>query len=380
MSSKKKKQTRLQRYNRTALLSSGVVLAGTLLFYGLVVQVRKSTSFVNVETQRVAAQVDPEAIIKDDAALRNFLETNSPEEAIAVIKAHPEIDCHQRSHKIGRTYYQLKGNEAFRIMSNECQSGFIHGATEAFFREHGTDNLKENLSLICNKTSNAFMDHQCTHGIGHGLMAFNDYDLPEALKGCDELPQGQASCYTGVFMENVVSAISKDEAKQKEDNEYHVSEYLSDDPLYPCNAVEEKYQAECYFFQSSRMLQLNMDFQAIAKACDGVDAKYHYHCFASMGRDVDSRNPGNYAATERDCSYPALTANQISCIEGAANNVFWEPAEQGEALAMCAGFQRSDMKKRCYEMSAIRAHDLLDPAERRSFCQSFEAPYKQDCY
>ncbi len=351
-----------------------VILA---VFFALLVAV--GLAAVLVVNKFIVEDVAPELIIKDDKALREYLKTHTPAEAVAVIKAHPEVDCHQRVHKIGRTYYELNGNKAFTIMNSECQSGFTHGATEAFFREHGTANLAGSLATICNNDASAFFDHQCFHGIGHGLMAFNDYDLPESLRGCDLLPRGLESCYSGVFMENVVGAIGIDEAKRRGDNQYHVSSWLSKDPHYPCNAVEEKYRSTCYFFQSSRMFQLNMDAAAVAQTCDGVEQRYHLQCFASMGRDVGSRNPGLNANIERDCSFPKLTANQVYCIHGAAENIFWEPAEQTEAVELCTSLVRRDFKQQCYSSLASRSQELLGTYERISFCGSFEPSYRSIC-
>ena len=98
----------------------------------------------------------------------------------------------------------MRGGEAFKVLNSECMSGYTHGVTEAFFREHGTENITDNLQVICNNETNNFVAHQCYHGIGHGLMAFYDYDMPQALKGCEDLPTHRESCYSGVFMENVV--------------------------------------------------------------------------------------------------------------------------------------------------------------------------------
>jgi hypothetical protein len=58
------------------------------------------------------------------------------------------------------------------------------------------DNLWRNPSLP-SKTVQS-----CYHGLGHGIMARADYDLPRALKMCDKLIflSAQQSCWQGVFM------------------------------------------------------------------------------------------------------------------------------------------------------------------------------------
>ena len=159
---------------------------------------------------------------------------------------------------------------AFSLSGHECHSGGYHGATEAFFRDQGTSRLAENLALICSNELNPFFRHQCVHGIGHGLMAWTSYELNDALEICKELSEGvdQRSCYSGIFMENVVDGLSGSMG--------HLPEYLSDDPHFSCNAVDAEYVTACYFYQSSRMLQVfGGDFEKVANACTETPLSSH---------------------------------------------------------------------------------------------------------
>lgn len=130
------------------------------------------------------------------------------------------LDCHQRAHDLGRLSYEKFGAMAFSLSGHECHSGGYHGATEGFFRDQGTSRLAENVALICSNELNSFFCHQCVHGIGHGLMAWTSYELNDALEICKELSEGvdQRSCYSGIFMENVVCGLSGSMG--------HVPEYL----------------------------------------------------------------------------------------------------------------------------------------------------------
>ena len=72
----------------------------------------------------------------------------------------------------------------------------------------------------------------------------------DALSLCEELdsPTDHRACYSGVFMENVIGGLSGLMG--------HVTEYLSDDPHFPCNTLDETYVQMCYFYQSTRMMIL----------------------------------------------------------------------------------------------------------------------------
>ena len=70
-----------------------------------------------------------------------------------------------------------------------------------------------------------------------------------------------------------------------------------DDPLYPCNAIAEKYRRECYFLQSSAISLFNdNDFGATLKVCDTVPTKYVQVCYQSTGRDISGFTLGTASA------------------------------------------------------------------------------------
>jgi hypothetical protein len=328
--------------------------------------------------------VNETRISTDDTLLKQYIEAYGADEAIKFLKTLP-VDCHQRVHKVGRFSYELFGNKAFTVLNSECMSGYTHGVTEAFFHEHGTENLNKNLELICQGQQSGFYAHQCFHGVGHGLMAYNDYDLPVALKSCDNL-QGDASkesCYTGVFMENVVGAIAVDEAKISHNtNEFHSSSWLSNDPLFPCNAVEDQYKSACYIFQTSRMIKLpNFDFQAVASTCTKAEASYQSICFLSMGRDVSSGYGSSYAEIEAVCSnYTNNTNYQRNCIAGASQDKFWHESQQDDALKMCKAMQQTSSKQTCYETISARGSEIITSHDSsQAFCTKFEPEYAKLC-
>lgn len=283
-------------------------------------------------------------------------------------------DCHNIAHEAGRLSYKLWGGEAFQKCSAECQSGCYHGATEAFFRDHGVQDLEENLPLLCPENLNAFFSHQCIHGVGHGLMAWTDYDIHEALRICDTLPHSQTSCYSGVFMENIVGGLAPEFD--------HYTEYLNDDPHFPCTVVEEKYVDACYFYQTSRMIILfNGNFKKVAEACASIDPKYQRSCFSSMGRDVNAWNRGNIEGAIRECHYSPVGNPRVWCLEGAVQDTFWVADGQNTALAFCKALSNQEEKAACYRTIFDRATQVLaSDDDLKAFCMKAEPAYQNQCF
>ncbi len=330
----------------------------------------------------VPVEKDSTEIFSSDKKLYSYVKKFGPQQTTKRLsELVPQYgDCHQTAHKAGRFAYEVDGDKAFEQCGAECHSGCYHGATEAYFKVHGTANLTANLNVLCKSELNPFFSHQCVHGVGHGLMAWTNYQINEALKSCDLLQKRQDSCWTGVFMENIIGALSEKEAKAKGQAD-HVSSYLSEDPLYPCNMVDEKYRSSCYFLQTSRMIQLfGAEFKQIADTCLKVPQIYQEVCFESMGRDVGGVSRGNPTLSIEKCSFAPIGALRTGCLIGAVQDYFWDPSGQDDAIKFCQLLTKKDEKDACYRTIFARAPDVLTHKDDISaFCQKAEDPYKNTC-
>ena len=288
--------------------------------------------------------------------------------------------CHSSAHQAGRYAYEIYNEKSFKLCSSECHSGCYHGAAEAYFRDHGTADLSKNLNLLCSSELNAFFTHQCIHGIGHGLMAWTNYDLPEALKTCELLEKGLDSCWTGVFMENIVGGLAKSDIDKGGDVD-HFTKYLSDDPLYPCNVVEDKYKWSCYFLQTSRMAQLfSGDFKKIAEGCLKAEKPYQQSCFDSMGRDVGGFNLQNPQKAIAECSNAPKGPYRLGCLMGAVQDSMWDPTGQDDALTFCRLLTDKEEKNVCYNTIFSRSKEIFTSVEDlKNFCSKAESQYQNSC-
>ena len=326
-------------------------------------------------------------IVTNDIALKKSLKVFGPKQTLATLytlSTQQSFDCHQRAHQAGRLAAQIFPIEkAFREGSGECHSGYYHGTTEEYFAKYGTANLAQNLSELCTESLNGFFRHQCYHGVGHGLMGWTSYEINEALAGCDMLTESidKNSCATGVFMENYTGAFATEsEALKNPQNAGHVSKYLSDDPQFPCNFVTS-YQDQCYFLQTSRMIQvLGPDFEKIAAECEKAPEEYQDSCFSSMGRDVGgSSRPSPVKAVEK-CAYAPDGTFETACLMGAVQDYFWDPSGADSAVNFCRLLTDEAQKSSCYNVVIGRgAEILISKNQKVEFCQKVEQNYLRDC-
>ncbi len=318
------------------------------------------------------------ALLTSDSLLHHFIETYGPAQTVAVLAragARARIDCHQRAHMLGHMAYRRFGAVALATAGHECHSGSYHGATEAMFQERGTLNLEDDVASLCGETTNRFFLHQCMHGIGHGLMAWTSYELHDALALCDRAGEtmDQHSCYSGVFMENAVGGLQGSMG--------HKTAYLSDDPHFPCNVVDERYMAPCYFYQTSHMVSIfRGDFSKVAAACAELEGFARRLCFESMGRDVGGRTRGDPDRSIALCSSAADPQDRRHCLDGAVQDYFWDASGAEPATEFCRLLDDDADKRSCYGTIIQRAGEILsDPAERARFCSALEEPYARRC-
>ncbi len=324
-------------------------------------------------------------LLDDDSLLKQYLELYGPAhtaQLLADAAANMRVLCHDRAHDVGRFAYEMYGAVAFAITSHQCEAGAYHGATEALFQQRGTANLESDVEVICGDASVFFYRLQCLHGVGHGLMAWTSYELYDALDLCDllETDREERACYSGVFMENVVGGLSG--------NMGHVTDYLSDDPHYPCNALEEKYVGPCYLFHSTRMLDLlsggdddERAYGLVARECtlappSGVD-----DCFDSLGRDIAAVTLGDPERGAELCrSNITQEIHRIYCLQGTLQARFWETEREAEALDLCAALEVTEEKSGCYWMLITRAIELYGTErEYMAMCSRMEEPYDGWC-
>jgi hypothetical protein len=331
------------------------------------------------------ARLDARRIAADEDALAYWVALVGPARLIAKLlrdsAGGSAFDCHQAAHQIGRAAYRRQGGAVFREGDSSCHAGFYHGAMEAFLADRGTADLADDIDRLCRGFGTRFEAFQCFHGVGHGVMAHEGYDLSRALETCGRLRTGlaQGACFEGAFMENVVSALGFGAERN------HRSPWLSRDPHFPCNAIapDDRLQFHCYQMQTSWMLALyDYDFAKVAEECRGLARQLPRVCYRSLGRDIAGITHRRPAAIVALCGgLPRPAESFDPCLGGALEVIvdFWGEALRGQASELCR-LASDPSKQLCYAVLAGRLGDLYAREEDRALaCSSFEPAYRSLC-
>lgn len=366
-------------FNKSSLFALGGLIIFSILFYFLFIEYKS----INWPLDNVKIS----ELINDQNRLLSFLKQKgvkyAMEKLIVESGGGSAFDCHQQAHLIGRLGYKTEGSKIFQSCRYYCHSGCYHGAMESFLQEKGTNNLADNIKGICDTFNIRFGIFECLHGIGHGLLAYFDYDLPKAIEECKKLSNDFStnSCYGGLFMENILTGQGLG-AKEKEK---HQTKWVNKtDPHYPCDAINKDFdvQFQCYQMQTSWMLTiLNYDFDKVARECFKAPKKLMSVCFKSYGRDASGHSLRDPAKIKKLCDKIPLGEYRNQCAIGAVNVIidFWGPELKNQATDLCRILNEPE-KNNCYTALVGRLGDLFNTKEEHNkICQEFEERYKNLC-
>jgi hypothetical protein len=331
---------------------------------------------------------------------------------IAAIDTVVRRTGHVYSHGIGIAAYtgEATVGETFAKCTPGYQSGCYHGVIQAYFADAGAGGATaERLDALCAKYRNPegrWLQFQCAHGAGHGLMAVNGHHLLRALDACDLFTDGgeRDGCHGGAFMENVVNATVPHHttATQLAATAAGHGEHAgmdhgggghahgaqqeafkaldADEPLYPCTIVQERHRASCYGMQTSAILfRSRGDFADAARQCERAPENVRRVCFTSLGRDAAA-----YAA--RDDARAVELCKQAGegrlpwCVIGTAKNRVDVTSDPADGMAYCRAVPTDDAKRTCYRAVGEELAALYGaPAQRERACVGSEAAFIEEC-
>ncbi|PIT90978.1 hypothetical protein COU17_02915 [Candidatus Kaiserbacteria bacterium CG10_big_fil_rev_8_21_14_0_10_49_17] len=237
----------------------------------------------------------------------------------------------------------------------------------------------------------------CYHGFGHGVLAFLDYDFPDAVQFCSKVGTKEyhereyIECAGGVVME-MVSGVH-DPATWEEKKKKFLPD---DDPLSLCRKgfIPEEVRPICYTYITPQLfLAVGGDlgnptpeaFNKIFDLCSEIptsDGENRLACFASLGKEFiafvqerDIRNTEKLDYEQLSTIYTWCTlADEYdaigACMISALNSIYWG-GENNRAVSerFCSIVSDPKHKESCYSRLIENVDYYIDDITYRSaFC------------
>jgi hypothetical protein len=273
-------------------------------------------------------------------------------------KVDRSVNDHDMAHSVGRETAKDYGSnfKAFDL----CPVSFNYGCSHGFFEYvlARTDTPKEAATTICESRSSKdtflIAGFTCYHGVGHGIMMAEAYNVQSSLKACDTLQTREArdGCWQGVFMENVNAGMAGRALR---------GVFKRRDPLAPCNTVADKYKHECYINHSGWLMTVSEnDLRKGSRYCLKAKGRYLSSCFQSIGLMVT--NP----------VWQASLAPELAQAR---------KAEASIAAALCSRFP-PEGRKDCViaGVDNLANFDRLETRRSKAFCEAVPSSLGATCY
>ncbi|EKD90633.1 MAG: hypothetical protein ACD_30C00112G0074 [uncultured bacterium] len=377
----------------------GLLIVAVVVFFLQEYRYQNNGSLFRLSTQKDISQEDvkkPQESQDDNPELKEILESPIQDvrlkaarrlvERVDVDKALEILEKstlphtgegHLVVHQIGFYAYQKYGVDSIL----KCRDYFLYACYHGAIIEAASDQGFDAIAKMTDKCKDSPTRHfQCVHAAGHSILAIWNYDLPEALKTCDEIyesdnkfPEALSSCHNGAFMENLFGVHDFDTGKQPK------RDWLSDDPYFPCNAFGQKYQKGCWLNQAARIYQMqNGDLVKTTELCNQAgDNEYVAWCMDNVARQIHPLTNGDPSKTFSLCQQvgPNWYNNCVLINAGS----FYSVGGKAQAVYICQNIP-PQIKNECYtRIIGQILSDPIDKKEKNSLCQTIETPFKNQC-
>ena len=322
------------------------------------------------------------------------VEAAGPERAMGVlhdIMASPlfaiTTDGHLLSHIIGRATSRILGSTGENFI--RCPHDFNDGCYHGFFEDmlvKVDDPVAVTVEICEGMPAATTSDKErsyCYHGAGHVFLMNESHELQPAIEHCSAVPDRWVdTCLSGVFMENAWPTRGWEKKKLN---------FREDDPLYPCNSLDERFQHTCYMEHYSYLMhEHSTSFDELVEICMTAGARAG-DCLNGIGlmlqnsqrTDVMAKSLGiadkpymekiificnRFPDGHKDSCYMPLVGALLNFDYPAMNRV----------VTFCDGIEE-DHRFACFRRAGSYLNHLGSDAVKRQACQTVPKAYRGDC-
>lgn len=305
----------------------------------------------------------------------------------------PNTDIHLLGHDIGDVLYDQKGSEGILDCTQEFRNACSHQIVINTLLENGPESLGE-IVEICKRAPGGKNGYSlCFHGLGHGTLAYNGYDLAKGLEMCSRLGvkggDEDTQCIGGSIME-MMAGIHDPEIWREQSKKY----FSDSDPLAPCSSsvVPGRGKRVCYIYLTPHLFEFAGQkpgtpptYETMKRAmsyCDKLSGSDRNACYggfgkeyAPMARGKDIRNLGDMSDAQHStalywCTLAGVRDGIESCITEGMRALYWAGDNDFHSpIRYCELADGWGFGGRCFEsfIATVKANKS-DKAYREQVC------------
>ncbi|MEX2090764.1 MAG: hypothetical protein WD989_01365 [Candidatus Paceibacterota bacterium] len=328
-------------------------------------------------------------------------------ELLKIAPVPPNTDMHLLGHVVGDLLYRQEGVKGIYKCTQDFRNACSHTIVVGLFFEKGEAALEE-MADICRKAPGSGGAYtMCFHGLGHGILAYNDYNLEKTVAMCSKVGTSQyqnreiGECIGGSIMEIIGGGFHDQEAWKRERQKYLKKEQ----PLYPCNSdlIIEEGRHLCYSYLTPHLFvsagadlgnPSPLNFEKAFTFCDKLPAhntQDRLACFAGFGKEfvalVKSRDIRKINELSDDemkkihlwCSLAKVGDGTTHCLMGAMASIFWGGENDPKVSIRYCLLLDESRQDACFNVLVSEAFRNMGPQWTRSLCLDFPDKHKSKC-
>lgn len=323
----------------------------------------------------------------------------------------PNIDLHLLGHVVGDELYKQTGFEGMKYCTHDFRNACSHSIVIGALLEDGPLVFDE-VNEVCKQAPGGPGAYtMCFHGFGHGVLAYTEYEMPDAVELCKRVGTPQYNdreyheCVGGAVMEMDAGVHDPEMWERK------VDKYVPEgNPVELCQAdyMPTDAQPICFTYITPYLFEAAGadlgsptpdDFQKSFRYCEAADAGVNRDtCYSGFGKEfivlVQGRDIRNMERTTNEqletvigwCELTDNTRGQDLCKLEVLNSLYWGGENHYDvSIRYCSLLTPQSFKNECFDrLISFTSH--YHPAQsgadleyREGLCADVPSEYTKQC-
>ena len=330
-------------------------------------------------------------------------------EVLKSVKLPPNIDLHLLAHIVGDELYNQQGLGGMKVCTHDFRNACSHTIVIGALLESGVG-VFDKINDVCKEApggSGAYT--MCFHGFGHGVLAFAEYEVSEAIELCSQTgteayrDREYIECVGGMTME-MMSGVHNRELWTKKVDKY----FDKDDPMAFCGSdiFPKETRSICYIYLTPKLFEAagtnlgNPDpetFRDAFRFCDQLsahDVQNREACYGGFGKefvvlvkDRDIRSVDTISDKQLETVYNwCLLADDKSgikyCVSHALASLYWGGENKPDpSIRFCGVIKEPGLQDGCITelIQNVSTYIRNDTSYYENFCSSLPNVYRKKC-
>jgi hypothetical protein len=320
----------------------------------------------------------------------------------------PNVDLHLLGHEVGDVLYKQEGANGIRACTQDFRNACSHSIVVGLFTDKGEAALPIIADACRNAPGGSGAYTMCFHGLGHGVLAFEGYDMAKAAAICKKTgtaafkDREYVECIGGTVMEIIGGGFHDRDLWMAQSKKY----LDRPDALALCKEkfIPDEARGQCYTYLTPHLFIAagtnlgSPDPKVFGKAfsfCATLpesDAVNRAACFGGFGKEfvvlaqdrdvrrIDQMNEERMKKVHDWCALANDAKGTVDCSMSALGSIYWGGENDRSAAIRFCTTSPEDLRHQCFgALIGQVSFYISDQSYRRDFCGEIPEAERPAC-